>query len=278
MRALNDNWEARAKVLLVLAFISCGFAHSAFAQDASTIPTKILSDLDDKRTKVRIAAVAAVTRSKDKNARRFLQGMLSDKAPQVRATAAKGLSVHGDKKSITALEDLAKDEKSELVLKQIAAAVAVLRAKKAGDGLVENAEKALPVVRVHVFPVDDLAKTGKPEYAAQLFKGVQDAIKANKKREWLFAPDASEKGYGVMLRIRAITPGKQGDVSLVEVKCEMTLVSTPAKALRLASNAAAAVGVEGELSEDMKWELVGDAIDACAPALVDDFFGYALSR
>jgi len=235
---------------------------------------KVLESLEDKRPKVRIVAVAAVAKSGDKNARRILQGMLGDKSEQVRAAAARGLGQVGDPKALRALQLAVDEDKSKLVRREAKAALALLQKAKpksaaAGQG---------GAVSVVVFPVDDVANTGRPELKTRLHDGVKAAIGASKKRQWAFTDDEKQKGYGVMLRIRSITEGKQGDVSLVEVKCEMTLVAMPSRALRVAASASAALGIEGALDPAMKDELVGDGIDACAPALVEDFLGYVLNR
>jgi hypothetical protein len=124
----------------------------------------------------------------------------------------------------------------------------------------------------------DGSEKAAPGIVERLREGVKAAL-TTETRVPLDVRDTKQKdGFGLKLRIRSIDESVQDGVTIVSVKCEMTLVKLPENALRLQSTATAGAGIEGTLTDRDRAELQRDAVDACAPELAKDFIEYALTR
>lgn len=263
----------------------------AAAPVRADLPPKVLVALEDKRVRVRITAVVAVSKSGDKRARRILEGMLGDPDDGVRAAAAEGLERLGDPAARPALEKLRKD-KSPLVRKMVDRALAALAAP-APDALAEPsaaapdeagvapapaAVPAGPRVTVEVTAVQDLSGALPEDVKRLLHDEVKAAIGKSPRIQATVVEKGATEGYALQLRVRSVKEAKQGEVSLLEVRCEMTLLALPQNALRLSSRATAGAGVEGSLHDALRAELLRDGVKACAPELAQDFVDYAATR
>jgi hypothetical protein len=224
---------------------------------------------------VRIAAVVATSKSGGSNARALLElRARTDVAAPVRAAAIEGLERIGDPASLGAVRAALKD-KSALVRKLAKRARIVLEAKKKSA---ERRGAGGPAVVVDLSDVTDGTNGAYPDLAKRLQAAVKRAIESDTRRNWKVSTTPRKKGYGLITRVRAIEPFSQGAVNGLEVRCEMTVVKLPSKALRLSLRANAAAGVSGPLKDKSKPGLVSDGINACAPALAKDFVDYAFSR
>jgi hypothetical protein len=250
------------------------FVLASSAALAEPLSPTVLAGLDSDKPRIRIAAVVAIGKSDDENARRYLEGMLGDTDDTVRAAACESLMKRGDATALPALRALL-DDKSSLVKKL---------AKKAVTALEKSAKKSGVVVPTGKLVVADLsdATDGSGKAAdgivERLRVGVKTAL-ANEARVVVDVRDTQQKqGFGLKLRIRSIDETAQDGATIVSVKFEMTLVKLPENALRLQSTATAGAGIEGELNDRYRAELQRDAVDACAPELAKDFVDYALTR
>jgi hypothetical protein len=239
---------------LVLAF-SLGNAHAA-------VPAKVKKGLDAKAPKVRIAAIVAISKLKDPEARSLLERMLTDEEATVRAAAIEGLGKIGDPAALPAVARAAKDTDNP-----------VADVAKATLSLLESRR-----TRVDMSDIGDLSGKNYKGLTEMLEKGVADTVAKQGGPAYVLVKDQNGKGYGLGLKIRAIAQKQQGAVNLVEVKCDMTIIELPSKALRLASSATSAAGIEGTISPRMEEELSRDAVAACAPALAKDFLDYMTMR
>ena len=243
-----------------MALVLCLVAPSALAEP---VPAKLEAALAAKSSRVRIAAIAAVGRSDGDNAGVLLRRMLGDKIATVRAAAVEALGNVGElEQSAIALKRMSKD-KSPLVRKINVQALKklALREKLRGN----------EAVNVHLFAVRNSTGQEIPEALALLKNTVVSSLKKDIRHRFGIQPDSSQKGFGLMLKIKGIKPFAQDDVTGEQVDCEVTVVELPSKNLRMNSVASTGAGISGTLSDAMKKELTGDAILACAPALVDDF-------
>lgn len=267
---------------LLIFILVCTFAFAAAAEGLSI---KVLMGLESKSARVRVASVVAVQKSKDKKARRILEGMLGDKDRRVRAAAAEALGKLGDPQARAALEKAAKD-KSKIVRK---AATRALKALAASDTARVASVKPTaaprratgPSVAVDIPVAQDLSGDANGQLLRLLRQQVIAALRDNPKIPVdvsMGGAQKAKKGYGLWLRIRSIGERTDGPATFVDVRCEMTLVAMPSKALRLSSSATAGAGVEGKVNAALKRELIVDGIKACAPALATDFVDYAHSR
>ncbi len=226
--------------------------------------------LKAKKAADRIAAVFSLTDAADPDATQQLIGALKDRSAAVRKSAATALGSHSNADADAALKTAARDDKSAAVREA---------AKRARAAIHERAVLKKTVIVVEVPGASALSKSVPEPALKQLTEAVRAAVGADPRRAFsVREATTKEKGYGLMLAIRDIKPSSQGNVSLLEVKCELTLLSLPGRSLRLASSASAAAGVEGKIDDAMRTELIGDAVRACAPALAGDFLQYALSR
>jgi hypothetical protein len=258
---------------LVGALLLCAAVASSPAMAQPVLQPKLLQALGSEKVRVRIAAVVAVSKSGADNARPILEKMLQDKAAPVRAASLEGLERIGDPKAIAAIRPLVSD-KSALVKKIAARALKTLEAKKK----VKARAASGPIIRVDLSDVVDESGAGVDGLAAMLRADMVRIVEADGRRNWQLVKGGKKKGYGLITRIRKPKPFKQGDVEGLQVRCDMTVVRMPGKALRLSLNATAGAGVKGKLNPERKPELVKDAVKACAPSLAKDFLDYAFSR
>jgi hypothetical protein len=252
--------------------LALGVAASA---RADPVPASALTALESDKPRVRVAAIVAVGKSDDPNARRYLEAMLTDQEAAVRAAAAAALEKRGDTDAIAALEPLSSD-KSALVQKVAKRALAALRAREANAKAAASVVQIGPVA-VHVGDARDFSGRVTPAHLARFTAAMKSAL-ANQAKLAVDAQAAPAAGYGLLLSIRSVVEAVEGATSFVQVKCELTLVKLPENALRLQSAATTGAGIEGVLDAKLKDELIGDAIDACAPELAKDFVEYAMNR
>lgn len=191
-------------------------------------------------------------------------------AATVRKVAASRLGERGDVSADAALAKVAIKDKS----------AAVREAAKRARGQLRAASKAVKKKVVVEVPAAGALDDNIPLAATeQLTRLVRAAVKSDPRRAFVVKEKANkEPGYSLLLSIRSATDGKQGNVSLVEARCELTLLALPSRSLRLSSSASAAAGMEGDLSPAERDELLQDAVGACAPALAADFIDYVVAR
>ncbi len=236
------------------------------AEQAPKAATKKTAKKSVKSTVKDVLAAAALKGPKGTAA---LVVYLSAPSAAVRKTAASKLGDRGDPSADAALAPLSKD-KSAAVREA---------AKRARAKLHASSATVKKKIVVEVPLATALAEDVPPAATEQLTKLVRSAIIADPRRPFLIKEKVGkEPGYSLLLTIRSATDGKQGNVNLVEARCELTLLALPARALRLSSSASAAAGIEGSMSKSERTELLGDAVGACAPALAADFLDYAISR
>jgi hypothetical protein len=263
--------QKRRPVVAIVFIACCSMAGSLFAEPVS--PT-VLAGLESEKPRVRIGAVVAIAKSDDENARRYLEGMLRDSDDTVRAAACEQLMKRGDPTALPAVRALV-DDKSALVKKIANKAIAALEKAAKKSGVVVPPGK---LVLADISDATDGSEKAAPGIVERLREGVKAAL-TTETRVPLDVRDTKQKdGFGLKLRIRSIDESVQDGVTIVSVKCEMTLVKLPENALRLQSTATAGAGIEGTLTDRDRAELQRDAVDACAPELAKDFIEYALTR
>lgn len=267
---------ARARICRVFAALALSWALLlAFsAAAASAVPPKVLEALGSDDVRVRVAAVVAVSKSGADNARLILETVArKDPAPPVRAAAIEGLERLGDPLALAAVR-AALDDKAALVRKVARQAVAVLEAKTVAA---YKRPGGMPVP-IDLSDVRDLSGAGLPGLDKQLQSRLVEELNKDARRNWQVSTTPLKQGYGMLAKVRSITPFTQGDVSGFEITCDVTIVKLPGKALRLSLTATAAAGRKGKVNDDAKAGIASDGIDACAPALAKDFLDYAFQR
>ncbi len=250
--------DTRVKAFLAALF----FAFSLGNAHAAGVSAKLKKSLDATSPKVRIAAIVAISKSKAPEARELLERMLGDEEATVRAAAIEGLGTLGDPAALPAVTLAARDTDAP-VQSAAKSTLALLEARR---------------TRVDITDVGDLSGKSFKGLADLLQKGVSDVVTKQGGPAYVLVKDQNGKGYGLGLKIRTITQKQGTGANLVEVKCDMTIVELPSKALRLASSATSAAGIEGTISPRMEEELARDAVNACAPALAKDFLDYMTMR
>ena len=209
-------------------------------------------------TKVRLAAISLIARGKDATARAVLEPLLLDQDPAVRATVVDALGTLADPEALRALVPLAAD------------------ADKTVQLVLARVLPALQSVRVQVFIGQGLDFSGAREgLADELRAQTRAALKHKLGVAFVLHEDASKESFGAApIALRSIVTRLEGNVTFVDVKCELTVVSMPSNILRAALSATASVGVEGPVDDALTDELARDGIAACAPALAGDFASY----
>lgn len=242
---------------------------------AEALSSTVLAGLEHEKPRLRIAAIVAVAKSDDENARRYLEGMLADKEPSVRAAACEALMKRGDPLAIPAIEALV-DDKSPLVQKVRKKALAALaKASSTKAGPTASGRRVL----ADLSEASDGSGKAAPGIVDRLRANVATALAAESKLAVDVKNEKQKEGFGLKLRTKSIEEQVQGNAVVVLVKCEMTLVKLPENALRLQSVATAGAGLEGDtLTDRERADLQRDAVDACAPELAKDFVEYALTR
>jgi hypothetical protein len=238
-------------------FLAAVLLYSAGAR--AEIGAKLKAGLTASSPKVRIVAVAEVSKSKDPAARSLIEPLLQDGDEAVRASAVEGLGRIGDPAAIPALEKLASDgDTVQQVLKRVLPALEALR------------------IPIYLGKSDDKSGAAIDGLADRLLQKTRAAIEQKLGPVAAIGTDASKKSFGASpLIVRSISQRKDGPNTFLDVKCELTLVEMPQQILRAALSTTASVGVPGAISPKMQSELARDAIDACAPDLADDFVSYA---
>lgn len=247
------------------AWAALGLLAAALASPGAgaELPQKLLDGLASSSSKVRIVAVSNVARSKDPQARKLIEPLLSDSDPAVRAAVVEGLGRIADPAALTALAAVRADADATVqsVLKRVVPALEAL------------------VVHIYVGDAKDLSGGALPGLADKLKRDVKAALVAKLGPGFVLIDDPTKKSYGAApLNIRSVTRSKDGKNSFLEIKCELTLVEMPGNILRAALSSTAAVGVEGEISKKLEPELANDAIAACAPEVAGDFASYVKER
>lgn len=236
------------------------------------IPEKVKAGLSSSSEKVRIAAIVAIGKTGHDEARPLLERMVGDEEPTVRAAAVEALGTLGDPAAIPVVRAATRD-KAKLVAKIAASSLKLLEAKKAAGNSVP-----LGGIAVDLDDVQDVSGGKIQGLDRALQKAVSDAIEQEGGHAYNVMRGGVKKGWGLALKVRKLSVGKQGATAFVEVKCDMTVVELPGKILRLASSATTAAGIEGQLSPRMEEELARDAIAACGPSLAKDFLEYMKRR
>lgn len=272
---------SRAHIARALALAGIVVLLSAGRSAAEAIPPKVLAALESRSVRVRVTAVVAVSKSQDPNARVILEGMLKDEAEPVRAAALEGLQRVLDPASLPAVKALEKD-KSALVRRLAGETTALLEARRRALARAKQKQPGAPAtgkaVVVELGPARDMSSRA-PAGALDSLRGlVSYAVRTDRRRAVQVESAGVDKGYGLMLAIRSIEPFSQGAANGLEVRCELTVVELPSKALRLSLAATAAAGVEGALDPETEKSLVADAVQACAPALGKDFSDWLAKR
>lgn len=256
-RARRASSPAALLVATWVALCCTSLLGSAAAH--AELPKKLLDGLSATSTKVRIVAVSNVARSKDPQARRLIEPLLSDADPAVRAAVVEGLGRIADPAALTALAAVRADPDAtvQAVLARVLPALEAL------------------VINVYVGEAKDLSGSTLPGLADKLRREVRSALVAKLGPGFVLIDSPQQKSFGAApLNIRSVTRSKQGKTSFLEVKCELTLVEMPGSILRAALSSTAAVGVDGEISKKLEAELANDAIVACAPEVASDFAAY----
>jgi hypothetical protein len=249
----------RVKRALLLALV---VVFTSFAARAD-IPQKLKDGLQASSTKVRIVAISGIAKSDDPSARGLLEPMLADSDAAVRAAAVEGLGRVGDPAALKALERL-RSENDDTVKKVLARVVPLLEALR---------------VQVDVGELQDITKGQVPGLIEELQAKVKVALEKELGGQVLVKKGDVTKGYGFIIGLRYIKKYKDGANSILEVKCEGTIVEIPGKILRLSTNATAGAGLENqEIPKSMEAELARDGINACAESLAKDFADYARQR
>ncbi len=227
----------------------------------SAVPQKMKDGLSSSSVKVKVIAVAAIVKTKDREAATLIRPLLNDSEPTVRAAVIDGLATLKDLASLKDIDKLKGDPDD--AVKAVAT--------RAHDALSSS------MVRVDVGDVGDLSTKATPQNIARL-QNVFDTELRKLRHDLLLQKGGVDKGYGAILKIRSVNKSKQDGNEILEVKCDMTLVEYPGKVLRLSSSATAGAGWEGTIPKNMDAELMNDSLDACAPALAKDFADYIEQR
>lgn len=253
-------------ILLVVALATPNLLVTR-AEAKKKAPTQAEEKSPKKTTVKDVLAAANIKGPKGTAA---LVAYLQHPAAAVRKVAASRLGERGDAEADAALAQVALKDKSAAVRET------AVRAR----GQIRVATKMVKKkVIVEVPAASSLDDNVPPAATEQLTRLVRAAVKSDPRRAFHVKEKAAkEPGYSLLLTIRSATDGKQGKVSLVEARCELTLLALPSRSLRLSSSASAAAGMEGELSSDERNELLQDAVGACAPALAADFIDYVVAR
>jgi hypothetical protein len=251
------------------------YAQNGYGQ---SLPTKALIGLESEHKRVRIVSIQAISKSKDRRARRIIEGMLSDSSPTVRAVAAEALGDLKDEASTSALKKASAD-KSKIV--RASALKALLTIQGGGKGTASQStsnKSGTPSISTEV----TLAEGSSPNVPQKLLtayrKAVVDALRKNTRRRFDISKSRVERGYGLRLSIQSYRVYKEKGASIVEVKCRMNLVRLPGNTLRLSAKALAGVGVEGNITPKDEAQFAKEAVAQCGPELAKDFVDYAISR
>jgi HEAT repeats len=254
--------DIRVKRAVCALVVGACVLFSAETHAQTSAPQKAIDGLQASSPKVRIVAISAIAKSKDPRARKLIEPLLTDSDGAVRAAAVDGLGRLGDPAALGALEAIREDADTT-VQKVLLRVLPVLEKKR---------------ILVDIGEVQDITNNQVPGLMDEL----QAKVKAELERELGGAVTVRKggvtKGYGLILGLRYIKQVKDGPNTILEVKCELTLVELPGKILRLSSNATAGAGVAGALPKRMEPELARDAVNACAPSLAKDFVDYARQR
>lgn len=254
--------------------LACALLWALGASAEKRVPAKVLKALQSDDVRVRVAAVVAVSKSGAEDARQTLERQLKhDASPPVRAACVEGLARVGDPLALPAVK-AALDDKAALVRRVAREAVTTLEGKiaksyKKPDGM---------PVPVDVSDVRDLSGAGLPGLDKALQKHLVEELLKDERRHWQVSTAPLKQGYGLLAKVRSVTPFSQGNVEGLEVACDITVVKLPDKALRLSLTATAAAGVRGKLKENAKAGVIQDGIAACGNALAKDFLDYAFQR
>jgi hypothetical protein len=244
------------------AALVVGLALWAGSPARAAVAPKLRDALQSTNTKVRVIAIAGVARTGDPEAPPLLRALLTDPDAIVRAAAVDGL----------------------VALKDVAAIQALVAMRADRDAAVRaSVERALPalqaLVTVLAVPdVEDLSDRSIPGLAPLLQDGFDKALRAALPPGFEIRRGAADKGYGLLVKLRAIRRGMDGGDGFIEPKCDVTVVELPAQALRFASSAAAAAAVSGPVPPSMERELASDGIAACAPSLAKDVVDFLKTR
>ena len=259
-------------ILLIGHFICSGPVH------AQSLPTKALVGLESPKERVRIVSMMAIRKSKDRRARRIIEGMLTDASPAVRAAAAENLGAMGDRQAVPALQKALKDA-SPLVKKNAKEALAQLtQAERTAISTRGGSKRPSDAIPTEVsYPTSSA-----PDFPGHLLKELQQsfigALMKAKRRSFAIEESGVSKGYGLRLSVQTYRTYKQQNATIVEVQCRLNLVRLPGNTLRLSAKATAGVGIEGSLTAKEKAELTKEAILQCAPELAKDYEDYAFNR
>lgn len=240
---------------LLAVFMGSGPAHAEISQ-------KLKDALVSSSPKVRIVAVSGVAKTKDPQARILLESMLKDPDAAVRAAVVEGLGRVGDPAAVPALQALSSDGDAtvQAVLKRVLPGLEAQR------------------INIYLAGAEDFSGKGGAG-AAKLFAETKKALEKKLGPGFVIHDDKTKKGYGANpLAIRSVGQHQEDGNSFVDVKCELTLVEMPGNILRAALSSTASAGVGGKISAKLEQELVGDAVNACAPELADDFASYVKER
>jgi hypothetical protein len=265
--------RSSVKVLAATSLVLAVFFSSAGL--AAPVPSKLRAALKSSSSRVRIAAVVAVSKSGADDARPLVESMLEDSEDIVRAAAVEGLERLKDPAALPAVEKLLKD-KSDLIRKVARRAWRLLK--------VEQKKKAKPTPAPTgglVVDVGDVRNsTGKSLNGAEarLREKITNALRADGRKAFDIRNGGVTKGYGLLLKLKGLVPFEQDNVRGVQIDCDMTVVELPGKSLRMNSSASTGAGTTGKLTPKREAALVLDAIDACAPELARDFVDYVLKR
>jgi hypothetical protein len=255
-------WGAVPAGLRCVVFFVAVVVLAAAGPARAAISPKLQEAVRSGNTKVRIIAIAGVARTNDVDAPALLRGLLGDPEPLVRAAAVDGLLALKDTGAIAAVVALRADPH------------AAVRA---------SAERALPLLQalitvLAVADVEDMSDGSIPGLVPLLQDGFETALRAALPPGYDVRRGGAEKGYGLLVKLRAIRRGMDGGDGFIEPKCDVTVIELPAKALRFASSAAAAAAVSGPVPKNMERELAGDGIAACAPSLAKDVVEFLKTR
>lgn len=245
----------------VLAFLVAAVSFSSAPLHAE-VGKKLKEGLAASSPKVRIVAAAGVAKTKDPEARGLLEPLLKDSDAAVRAAVVDALGKLGDPAAIAALKAISADP-DETVQSVLARVVPALEAAR---------------VLIFVGKGEDFSG-GKQPLGDILRKKTIESLEQRLGAGYVLHDDASKKSYGASpIAVRSVVKRKEGTVTFVDVKCELTLVEMPGNILRAALSTTASVGVEGKVSEKLELELARDGVAECAPSLAGDFVSYVRER
>jgi hypothetical protein len=253
--------DISVKRLIVVVTTICAVSLGSASAHAE-ISQKLRDGMKSSSPKVRIVAAASLAKLKEPGVREMLEGMLSDEDGTVRAAVVDALGKLGDPAAADRLEKLKDDDATvQDVLKRVVPALIALR------------------VNIYIGKGEDFSGKGLGvALKTKTVKAIQEKLGAG----YYIHEDASKKSFGASpIAVRSVSkPYVDGGNTLLDVKCELTLVDMPANILRAALSSTATVGVGGtKLSAKDEQELTSkDAIEACSGALAADFVSYVKER